>query len=122
MDFGQLDCDIGVKMEHPHEFMDIGDVPMEMDDSDWLDSFMRQSPPSTTNTPVTTTCTVTNTTSNQGRQSEASQHTHLPVNNELYDPLFSNSQDPYDLFGMEDNDLKMSSDLTLAWDKVDFAT
>lgn len=107
MDFGQLDCDLGVKMETPQELMDIGDMSMDMDDPDWLDSLMPQSPPTST---------------------IASYH-HQPTpppshstSNDLYDPLLSNSQDPFDLFNIEDSDFKMSSDISLAWDKVDFAT
>jgi hypothetical protein len=43
---------------------------------------------------------------------------------DTYDPLLCNSQDVFDLFNLEDTDLKMStSDINnLNWDKVDFAT
>lgn len=36
----------------------------------------------------------------------------------LYDPLLGTAQQPYDLFNLEENDLKLS---TMSWDKVDFA-
>ncbi|XP_033211970.1 myocardin-related transcription factor A-like isoform X2 [Belonocnema kinseyi] len=103
MDFGQLECDLGVKMSTPQELMDIGDMQMDMD-SDWLDSLMPQSPPPSTST--------------IHRLSPPPVHT----SNDFYDPLLANSQDPFELFGMEDTDFKMSSDLSLTWDKVDFAT
>ncbi|OXU18080.1 hypothetical protein TSAR_014293 [Trichomalopsis sarcophagae] len=116
MDFGQLDCDFGDKMETPQEFMDIGDMPMDMDEPDWLESLMPQSPPSS----VTTTTCATTPTLNHHTTSSSSQ-----ANNDLYDPLLGNSQDPFDdLFNIEDSDFKMSSDLPLTWDngQVDFAT
>ncbi|XP_012284117.1 MKL/myocardin-like protein 2 isoform X2 [Orussus abietinus] len=103
MDFGQLDCDLGVKMEAPQDLMDIGDMSMDMDDPDWLDSLMPQSPP-------------VSTTHHQPTPPPAQP------SNDLYDPLLANSQDPFDLFNMEDSDFKMSNDLSLTWDKVDFAT
>lgn len=104
MDFGQLECDLGVKMSTPQELMDIGDMPMDMDDSDWLDSLMPQSPPPSTST-INNRPTPVHTSSS-----------------DFFDPLLANSQDPFELFSMEDNDFKMSSDLSLTWDKVDFAT
>lgn len=107
MDFGQLECDLGVKMEAPQELMDIGDMPMDMDDPDWLDSLMPQSPP-------TTSTTMSN--------HQAAPPTGLSSGTDIYDPLLASSQDPFDLFNMEDTDFKMSSDLSLTWDKVDFAT
>lgn len=106
MDFSQLDCDLGVKMEAPQELMDIGDMPMDMDDPDWLDSLMPQSPP-------TSSTTVAN--------HQPAPPTSLSSGTDIYDPLLASSQDPFDLFNMEDSDFKMSSDL-LTWDKVDFAT
>ncbi|XP_043248601.1 myocardin-related transcription factor B-like isoform X1 [Colletes gigas] len=107
MDFGQLDCDLGVKMEAPQELMDIGDMPMDMDDSDWLDSLMPQSPP-----------TASTTMSNH----QPTPSMSLTSGTDIYDPLLASSPDPFDLFNMEDSDFKMSSDLSLTWDKVDFAT
>lgn len=106
MDFGQLDCDLGVKMETPQELMDIGDMPMDMDDPDWLDSLMPQSPPTST------------ALSNHQSTSSIS----LSSATDIYDPLLGSSQYPFDLFNMEDSDFKMSSDLPMTWDKVDFAT
>lgn len=82
--------------------MDIGDMPMDMDDPDWLDSLMPQSPVPSIHQPTPPPA-----------QSSAP---------DLYDPLFANSQDPFDLFTMEDSDFKMSADLSLTWDKGDFAT
>ena len=105
MDFGQLECDLGVKMETPQELMDIGEMPMDMDDSDWLDSLMHQSPPAST--------------SIIHRPTPPPSHTSP---SDFYDPLLANSQDPFELFNMEDSDFKMSTDLSLTWDKVDFAT
>lgn len=91
MDFGQLDCD----------------MPMDMDDPDWLDSLMPQSPP-----PSAT--------------SLSSNHQAPSINfssTDIYDPLLGSSQYSFDLFNMEDSDFKMSSDLSpMTWDKVDFAT
>lgn len=108
MDFSQLECDIGVKMETPQELMEIGEMPMDMDDPDWLDSLMPQSPP-----------TLTSSISSHHHSSPQSVQSTV---NDIYDPLLANSQDPFDLFSMEDTDFKLSSDLTLTWDKVDYAT
>lgn len=36
----------------------------------------------------------------------------------LYDPLLGTAQQPYDMFNLEENDLKLSA---MSWDKVDFA-
>jgi MKL/myocardin-like protein len=93
MDFGQLDCD----------------MPMDMDDPDWLDSLMPQSPPSS------------------AIMSSSNHHTNPSINlsstTDIYDPLLGSSQYSFDLFNMEDSDFKMSSDLSpMTWDKVDFAT
>lgn len=109
MDFGQLDCLSEVKMEAPQELMDIGDMPMDMDDSDWLDSLMPQSPPNTI-------------VSNHHHHHQPTLPQSQSTSNDLYDPLLSNSQDPFDLFNIEDSDFKMNSDTTFTWDKVDFAT
>lgn len=96
MDFGQLDCD----------------MPMDMDDPDWLDSLMPQSPP-----PSATL------------SSSNCHHQSIPPSislssTDIYDPLLGSSQYSFDLFNMEDSDFKMSSDLSspMTWDKVDFAT
>ncbi|XP_071650330.1 uncharacterized protein [Temnothorax longispinosus] len=95
MDFGQLDCD----------------MPMDMDDPDWLDSLMPQSPPPS------------------AILSSPNHHSTTPSINlssttDIYDPLLGSSQYSFDLFNMEDTDFKMSSDLSspMTWDKVDFAT
>ncbi|KYN36028.1 MKL/myocardin-like protein 1 [Trachymyrmex septentrionalis] len=93
MDFVQLDCD----------------MPMDMDDPDWLDSLMPQSPPPSTTMPSS------NHQSNTPSISLSST--------DIYDPLLGSSQYSFDLFNMEDSDFKMSSDLSpMTWDKVDFAT
>jgi hypothetical protein len=90
MDFGQLDCD----------------MPMDMDDPDWLDSLMPQSPPAST-------------TSSSNQQSTTPSMSAT----DIYDPLLGSSQYSFDLFNMEDSDFKMSSELSpMTWDKVDFAT
>jgi len=44
---------------------------------------------------------------------------------ESYDPLLSNSQDPFDLFSIEESEFKVAGDLSaaLSWsDKGDFTT
>lgn len=93
MDFGQLDCD----------------MPMDMDDPDWLDSLMPQSPPPSA------------TLFSSNHQSTPS--ISLSSTTDIYDPLLGSSQYTFDLFNMEDSDFKMSSDLSpMTWDKVDFAT
>ncbi|XP_018358017.1 PREDICTED: MKL/myocardin-like protein 1 isoform X2 [Trachymyrmex cornetzi] len=93
MDFVQLDCD----------------MPMDMDDPDWLDSLMPQSPPPSATMPSS------NHQSNTPSISLSST--------DIYDPLLGSSQYSFDLFNMEDSDFKMSSDLSpMTWDKVDFAT
>ncbi|XP_058799962.1 myocardin-related transcription factor A isoform X3 [Phymastichus coffea] len=112
MDFSQLECDFGVKInESSQEFMDIGDVPMDMD-SEWLD-LINPSPQSS----VTTTISVTTPTTNQTIASSSSQ-----IHNDIYDPMLANSQDTFeDIF---DPDFKMAGDLSLNWDngQADFAT
>ncbi|XP_012223417.2 myocardin-related transcription factor A isoform X2 [Linepithema humile] len=94
MDFCQLDCD----------------MPMDMDDPDWLDSLMPQSPQ------TTTTMSSSNHPSTTAISSAA----------DIYGPLLGGPNNEYsvDLFNMEDSDFKMSSDLSspMIWDKVDFAT
>lgn len=94
MDFGQLDCD----------------MPMDMDDPDWLDSLMPQSPPPSA------------TLSSSNHQS-TTPSINLSSTTDIYDPLLGSSQYSFDLFNMEDSDFKMTSDLSpMTWDKVDFAT
>ncbi|XP_029661991.1 myocardin-related transcription factor B-like isoform X2 [Formica exsecta] len=93
MDFVQLDCD----------------MPMDMDDPDWLDSLMPQSP-------------TTSTTLSSNHQSTMPLIS-LSSATDIYDPLLGSNQYSFDLFNMEDSDFKMSSDLSpMTWDKVDFAT
>lgn len=93
MDFVQLDCD----------------MPMDMDDPDWLDSLMPQSP-------------TTSTTLSSNHQSTMPSIS-LSSATDIYDPLLGSNQYSFDLFNMEDSDFKMSSDLSpMTWDKVDFAT
>ncbi|XP_025263857.1 MKL/myocardin-like protein 2 isoform X5 [Camponotus floridanus] len=94
MDFVQLDCD----------------MPMDMDDPDWLDSLMPQSP---------TTSTTLSSSNHQSTMPSIS----LSSATDIYDPLLGSNQYSFDLFNMEDSDFKMSSDLSpMTWDKVDFAT
>lgn len=99
MDFGQLDCD----------------MPMDMDDPDWLDSLMPQSPAASTATMLSS--------SNQQQQQSTTASISLSSATDIYDPLLGSNQYSFDLFNMEDSDFKMSSDLSpMTWDKVDFAT
>lgn len=142
MDFGQLDCDFDVKMETHQELMDISDIQMDMDDPDWLDSLLPTSPttsinatnissaiavPSTSTRSVTSRTTITQistTTIMSSTSSDITSEKNGDKNIDLYDPLLSNSQDPFDLLNIEDTDFKMSSDLPLGWDngQVDFAS
>jgi len=93
MDFGQLDCD----------------MPMDMDDPDWLDSLMPQSP---------SPCATLSSSNHQSITPSINLSS-----TDIYDPLLGSSQYSFDLFNMEDSDFKMSSDLSpMTWDKVDFAT
>ena len=94
MDFVQLECD----------------MPMDMDDPDWLDSLMPQSPP-------------TSTTLSSSNHQSTIPSINLSSATDIYDPLLGSNQYSFDLFNMEDSDFKMSSDLSpMTWDKVDFAT
>lgn len=118
MDFSSLDCDLEVKTEMSQELMEIGDVPMDMD-PDWLDSWIPQSPPGSS-------------TSNHHHHHHHYHHNnnnqqHSPQSvqstvTDIHDPMLANSQDPFELFSMEDTDFKMSSEIPLSWDKCDFAT
>ncbi|CAB3371555.1 Hypothetical predicted protein [Cloeon dipterum] len=115
MDFGQLEpiklegADLVDKsIEEPMEgLVSGGDLPMELDMSEWLESML----PSTSQpAPVS---------------SRGHLGTHMPAaptDMDTYDPLLSNSQDVFDLFNFEDADLKMSSvDMNnLIWDKADY--
>jgi hypothetical protein len=122
------------------ELMDIGEMPMDMDDADWLDSLMPPADASaggsggdaegTTSvmTPPHQSSFLTHT-STQGNSFHFN-HNHLHNGHhhgelESYDPLLSNSQDPYDLFNIEESEFKMAGDpsAALSWgDKVDFTT
>ena len=122
MDFG----DQGVKMETRQDsyLMDVAylndpstcpstNLPMDMDmdlgdTESWLDSLLPPSPPN-----------LTSTTSNHHYSSPHSVHS---TGNDTYDPVLSNSEDPFDFLNMEDSDFKTSTDLTDTWDKRDFAT
>lgn len=121
MDFSQLDCKIDgndTEMEsissnktdqlinnNPDLIKTELIEPMEMDDN-WLDSLI---PSSTANQNV-----------NQFNNS-TSAYDFLQSNDNSYDPLIGNTQDPFALFDIHDNDFKLSSS-SLSWDKVDFAT
>ncbi|KAJ9595059.1 hypothetical protein L9F63_013656, partial [Diploptera punctata] len=169
MDFGQLDCsDLGVpvvKMEPADlldtvthmeiggdpgsskitdqqacELMDIGEMPMDMDDADWLESLMP--PPDGSvggsggdveggNSIMTPPHQPSYLVSSNAQGNFHFNHNHLHHNGhsnvelDSYDPLLSNSQDPFDLFNIEESEFKMAGDLNaaLGWsDKVDFAT
>lgn len=102
IDFSQLDMDINMTQSLPiHSDYDNMSVPMETDDSDWLDSLLPSEQPqqSVSIAPIA--------------QFDADMST--------YDPLLGNTQDPFDLFSLEE--FKSPADLTsaLSWDKVDFA-
>ena len=122
------------------ELMDIGEMPMDMDDADWLDSLMPPADASTGGSggdPEGSTSVMT-----PPHQSSFLTHTSTPGNSfhfshnhlhnghhhgelESYDPLLSNSQDPFDLFNIEESEFKVAGDLSaaLSWgDKVDFTT
>lgn len=122
------------------ELMDIGEMPMDMDDADWLESLMPPTDASTggSGADVDGSTSVMlsphqslflSPSSNQGSSFHFS-HNHLHNGHhhaelESYDPLLSNSQDPFDLFNIEESEFKMAGDLNaaLGWgDRVDFAT
>lgn len=139
MDFGQLDpiklegadllaedkCDsvLHNSEEEPMEgVVSAGDMPMDLDMSDWLESLL----------PSASSPAVMSDTLRSAPQLQPPTSSHQSVHVfsgssgsdlDSYDPLLSNSQDVFDLFNLEDTDLKMSSaDMnTLTWDKVDFA-
>uniref|UniRef100_T1JBK9 SAP domain-containing protein n=1 Tax=Strigamia maritima TaxID=126957 RepID=T1JBK9_STRMM len=107
---GSPDLDVNLDLDS-FETMDIGQLSgdvnnvtngdltdhMEIDVSDWLDEMM----PPTTHLP----------------------HTAAHSDADSGDPLLSNSQDPLDLFTIDENDFKTPTELNiLNWDKVDFAT
>nr|CAD7393938.1 unnamed protein product [Timema cristinae] len=107
------------------ELMDIGEMPMDMDDADWLESLMpSDSSAGTSGVEIGSVTTPPHHSSfvlpSTGGINLIQCHTDL----DTYDPLLSNSQDPFDLFNIEDSEFKMVGDLTssLGWDKVDFAT
>lgn len=152
MDFGQLDCgDLGVKMDSSNildspsidmditdtpvksaemqncELMDIGEMPMDMDDADWLESLMPSS--QTTNGGIDNTSEIGLSHQSifhlpSSTSTSCNYFNHNSDELDSYDPLLSNSQDPFDLFNIEDPEFKISGDMntTLGWDKVDFAT
>ena len=142
MDFSQLDCDSQVMdmdiggsssindelpstsldkddspEDIPCEFMDIGEMPMDMDDQEWLDSFLpNESHVSSVSTPPPSF--------SDGPNCEFSFNSGSGTDLDSYDPLLSNSQDPFDLFNIGDSEFKIAGDLNsgLIWDKLDFAT
>nr|CAD7571805.1 unnamed protein product [Timema californicum] len=113
------------QLMNQHELMDIGEMPMDMDDADWLESLMpSDSSAGTSGVEIGSVTTPPHHSSfvlpSTGGINLIQCHTDL----DTYDPLLSNSQDPFDLFNIEDSEFKMVGDLTssLGWDKVDFAT
>jgi hypothetical protein len=119
--------------------MDIGEMPMDMDDADWLESLMPSNALSGDSggdvegsTSVMTPphqSSFLSPSSIQGNSFHVNNNHlhngHQHVELETYDPLLSNSQDPFDLFNIEESEFKMAGDLNaaLGWgDKVDFAT
>jgi len=112
------------------ELMDIGEMPMDMDATDWLESLMPPSDSQETE-PATTSQQAANPADPQlGLPipvSAPSGPNYIQYNGhselDLYDPLLSNSQSPFDLL-FEDSEFKVTGDLgtSLNWDKVDFAT
>jgi hypothetical protein len=122
------------------ELMDIGEMPMDMDDAEWLESLMPPTDASASGSggDVDDSTSVMmsphqslflSPSSNQGSSFHLG-HNHLHNGHhhtdlEPYDPLLSNSQDPFDLFNIEESEFKMAGDLNaaLGWgDRVDFAT
>nr|CAD7600187.1 unnamed protein product [Timema genevievae] len=113
------------QLMNQQELMDIGEMPMDMDDADWLESLMpSDSSAGTSGVEIGSVTTPPHHSSfvlpSTGGINLIQCHTDL----DTYDPLLSNSQDPFDLFNIEDSEFKMVGDLTssLGWDKVDFAT
>lgn len=121
------------------ELMDIGEMPMDMDDADWLESLMPSNalsgdsggdvegstsvmtPPHQSSFLSPSSIQGNSFHFNNNHLHNGHQHVEL----ETYDPLLSNSQDPFDLFNIEESEFKMAGDLNaaLGWgDKVDFAT
>lgn len=122
------------------ELMDIGEMPMDMDDADWLESLMPPADSSVGGTggdgeggnsimtpPHQPSYLAPSITQDNFHFHHSHLHHNGHTNVELdsYDPLLSNSQDPFDLFNIEESEFKMAGDLNaaLGWsDKVDFAT
>lgn len=113
MDFNQLVMDLGggcpqsndnnnLQTDQEHSSI----VPMDTDE--WLEALM----PSDTNNYSGTNGSSTITTLN----SQDSNH-DLGV---AYDPLLGIAQDPFDPFNLEE--FRPPPDITLSWDKVDYAT
>lgn len=103
MDFSQLEMDLnmGGQSINQNEEYDNMNVPMDTDDSDWLDSLLPVEQPQ--------------------QNISVAPVTQFDSEMSTYDPLLGNSDDPFDLFSLDD--FKSPADLTstLAWDKVDFA-
>ncbi|GLV43818.1 hypothetical protein CBL_11602 [Carabus blaptoides fortunei] len=102
MDFTQLEMDLNIGQPiNQNEEYDNMSVPMDTDDSDWLDSLLPVEQPQ--------------------QNISVAPVTHFDSEMSTYDPLLGNSDDPFDLFSLDD--FKSPADLTstLAWDKVDFA-
>lgn len=108
------------------ELMEMGDMPMDMDDPDWLESLMHTDQNALHGSVETSSVMTPPHQSSFSIPASTGSSYHFTPNNvdlDSYDPLLSNSQDPFDLFNIEDPDFKMSADLNaLGWDKVDFAT
>lgn len=100
IDFSQFDMDINMPQNHSE--YDNMNVPMETDDSDFIESFLPME----------------QTSQNLSVASIAQFDSDMST----YDPLLANTQDPFDLFSLEE--FKSPADLSsaLSWDKVDFAT
>lgn len=105
MDFGQLDGDFGAKMETHQELIDIGMVPMDMDEPDWLESLLPQSSPPL----VTTTSTMTLI------ENDKRINLLFDRNDDICDPLLTNIQESFDPFNIEDTDFKITSDSPSSW-------
>lgn len=99
IDFSQLDMDLTMGQPLQQNEYDAV-IPMDTDDT-WLDSLI---PPELPQQNVT-----------------IAPIAQFDAEMSSYDPLLGNTQDPFDLFSLED--FKPQTDLTttLSWDKVDFA-
>ncbi|KAL7299251.1 hypothetical protein TKK_0007841 [Trichogramma kaykai] len=124
VDFGELGCEFDVKIENSHELMDIEGIPMEVDEPDWFNSLIPHS--STKNDVPLETETSMNCFSNCASMSSRQMNSSSRNlnSNDIYDPLLCNSQDADNFFNIEDSELKMSSELSLAWEngQNDFAS